>query len=446
MLKTPRTGTTCLIAIAVSAGISLLSCAGSLRAPKSAEETVIDGLGSGREPQVKWALQHIQANKPKILVPALKDLALNSSDPAVRDLALGALKFYNKRDIFPVWTEVLARTGSLVTKSDIIDYLSDMDDKRLLPPLTRELASPYYLVRKKSALLLKKLGDDRMYPSIFTMAESQDPVSRIHALEALHFLHDKRFNSVVMELLKDGNKSVRIYAVSCVQKNEITDALPVLREMASGDAYTDARIAAVNALSLFRDGASVNIFLKNLGHADAGLRGSSVEALNRLNMKYTAVQISSHLLTEGDDEIKWDIMELLIRFRSAGDIGGLKKILSADKNPKLRVRSAYALGIARDDRAIPVLRDALKDDDYRVRAEAASSLGMYDARTVSQLLIDIISSDRSRYVRSSALYALKRLANKKTLLPLFNIYSAEKDPVFSDMLRKVIIEFINKFV
>ena len=121
-------------------------------------------------------------------------------------------------------------------------------------------------------------------------------------------------------------------------------------------------------------------------------------------------------------------------------------VLNAISLHRLRIMAAHALGLLRDDRVPGILKEGLGDRDHRVRGEIASSLGMYNPAIVSEMLIDIIKGDRSRYVRSAALYSLKRLYFRKSLLPLFHIYAEEKDPIFADMLRKVIVDFIGRFV
>jgi len=47
-------------------------------------------------------------------------------------------------------------------------------------------------------------------------------------------------------------------------------------------------------------------------------------------------------------------------------------------------------------------------------------------------------------VRSAALYALKKINDRKSVIPLFDIYSTEKDPVFREQMRSVIRSYLEK--
>ncbi len=413
---------------------------------KNGEEHALSDLAGGSPEKVRRALELINSRKPVPLIPGLVKLFLESEDRPAREAAYTAIKFFNKKEILLSWIDMLEKTNSFALKLDIIDYISDLDDKRMIIPLTKELAAPFYLLRKKSASLLKKIGDDRMYPFILAMAENQSPVTRIYALEALFYLYDKRFNPVLLDFIKDGNKSVRIYTINCIQKNDLAEMIPNVRELALNDSVMDVRVHAIQALANFNDRNSLYIFLGLLSHADVNVRRASIDAIVKLGVKSTAYQLSIQLQNENDEENRFTIIDTLIKFRSPSEVAGLRKILLGDANSRLRIMSAHALGVLRDDRVPGILKECLGDRDLRVRGEIAASLGMYNPGIVSEMLIEIIKGDRSRYVRSAALYSLKRLYFRKSLLPLFSIYSEEKDPIFADMVKKVIIDFISRFV
>ena len=111
----------------------------------------------------------------------------------------------------------------------------------------------------------------------------------------------------------------------------------------------------------------------------------------------------------------------------------------------MRIKAVYTIGIAvEESRSIDVLKDALSDEDYRVRGEACSALGSIKKKGVSEILISQIISDKSRYVRSAALYSIVKINDSENVIKLFDIYSTEEDMVFKEILRNVIRTSIQK--
>ena len=119
-----------------------------------------------------------------------------------------------------------------------------------------------------------------------------------------------------------------------------------------------------------------------------------------------------------------------------------KQKVTTDKNSNIRIRAAYALGEIKDRRAISFLLKALYDKNMKVRTEACNSLGYYKDKTVLMRLLNIVKNDKLRYVRTAALYALKRHRDKSSVLSLFDRYSTEKDPIIKEKLREFIREYI----
>ena len=81
----------------------------------------------------------------------------------------------------------------------------------------------------------------------------------------------------------------------------------------------------------------------------------------------------------------------------------------------------------------------------RVVAEVCNALGSYDSQDVIEKLISVVNSSQSHYTRTSALYSLKRIKAKSSLLPLFEQYTLEQDPVMKFKLKDIIQYLIRQF-
>ncbi len=358
---------------------------------------------------------------------------------------LKALKILRKSKVGKncgFFKDILLSVNSMTVQQMIIEIISEIHDKQVLPIILPYLESPFYAVREAVIMALKKNGDDRMYPHIIKLAKSDDAINRIYALEALYHLYDNRFYEIVVQLLKDQNKSVRYFALECVKHNEIIATLPYIRAMAINDDNDEVKVEAILVLASLHDKGAYYIFVRSLGGYSDGVREAAVDALIQFPSRDSALYLSRQLVTEDETYIKRKIVKALITFRTSGDIRGLQKILENDDNPSLRIYAAYAFGIIKDERAITLLIKAMSDDDYRVRAEAGNALGNFKGKIVVIALLEKYEKESSTYVKTAILYSLKKICDKGSLQRLFSLYCNENDVIHKMILQQTIHHII----
>jgi HEAT repeat protein len=301
-------------------------------------------------------------------------------------------------------------------------------------PLVDELASPDAGVRNHAVIALKAVGDDRMFPLAISMARDANPIFRVYALEAFSYLYDQRFQNMPVDMLHDSNPAVRYYALRCVEMNRITASMSTVRTMASSDGSYRVREKAIGILTAYRDGSSLYIFIKAISDREPSVRLAAANGLYWLNSRSSAQAVSNQLITETDEQIKELLLGTLIRLGSAGTMRGIEKSLLEDANPLIRALAACALGESRERRAVDSLVPALADKDMRVRAEACNALGFYREKKSMDELVRISVSTDDRYVRSAALYALKRIADRAAVKAVQDHGAMEKDPVIKSII------------
>jgi len=96
-----------------------------------------------------------------------------------------------------------------------------------------------------------------------------------------------------------------------------------------------------------------------------------------------------------------------------------------DKDTKVRMNAASALGEIGDKSAIPLLKEALKDKDTVVRMSAASALEMIGDKSAIPLLKEALK-DKSESVKIYAAMALYRIGDKSAI-PLLKESLKDKD-------------------
>ncbi len=424
----------------------ILTTAAAVAAGPKKENEIRKALIDGNNREFMRAVELIKREKPDDYLPVITEMIIKGKNIQRRDLLLGALKKYNTIKTAEYWLEILEKTGSLEIKLDIIKILKGLDNRRVTASLIRHLTSPFSTIRKEAASVLRKSRDDRIYLTILQLTENSNPLYRLYAVDALMQLYDKRLYPALLELLKDKNKSVRIYTLNCILTNRLTESLPFVRKTASTDNNREVKIEAIRTIKGLNDRNSQFLLNQLITHNDRRIRKEAIIAIRELNLRSSSVHLSIRLRKEDRDENIEEIIKTLIRFRNAGNFTGLKNSALSHKNFRIRAMAVYALGIINNQRGVAVLSEAMKDPDYRVRAEACHSLGMFRSRDALAPLLWILHGEKSRYVKTAALYAIKKLNDRKAVLPLFKIFTHEKDPVFRDILKDTLSWYIDKYI
>ncbi len=371
---------------------------------------------------------------------------LDETDDAAKQELIKKLRSYPPREVSARWVKELDGAVRESTIVRVIDAMSEFNDRSFVLPLAEHLVSSHYAVRKSAARALKRVGDDRLFPVILKMVNSPVPVHRIYFIEAMNYLFDQRFYPSLTGLLRDENKSIRIYVLNCLKENRITESLALVRGAAMGDKNDEVRIAAIEAIGAMRDGNGLNVLHVTMNDRNRDVRSESVKAISLIGSAASVNPLSLRLLAEEDNEIKDLMIETLSSMRRVGDIRGLEKILLNDSNLGLRIKSAYVLGFSGSQQAFSALHHALKDSDFRVRAEACNSIGNFRNRQALACLFEVLERNEEVYVKSAALYAVRRINDKTSLMGLFDLYTREKDPIFRELLQEAIRDYIRRFI
>lgn len=374
----------------------------------------------------------------------LKELIIKGKENDQKIQALRVLKKSKMRNNVDFFKDILYSVHSITVQQMVIEILSDMRDKKVLPVIIEFLPSPFFSVRESVILALKKNGDDRMYPYIIRLAKSEEVIERIYALEALYHLYDNRFYEIIVRLLQDANKSVRYFALDCVVHNEIITALPYVRTIASGDDNEEVRVKAITVLSALHDKAAYYIFVRSLSDYSDLVRDAAVDALSTFLSKESTLYLSRQLVTEKEVYIKRKIIKALIAAKNAGDIRGLQHLVHNEENNSLRIYAVYALGAIRDERTIPLIIESLGDEDFRVRAEAAAALSQFKGKNAVIPLLEYYSKENELYVKTAIIFSLKKIGDAGSLQKLFVFYTQEQDLVLKMILSSTIQHIITR--
>jgi HEAT repeat protein len=401
-------------------------------------EDIIESLWSDDQVEVAHALQIISKSQPYPVAEILKKRFITETNQYIKKRAFHGLQAFDNDAILSVWLDLLHATASPAWKKHIIEELVESNSKKIVMPLVRELDSQYFEVRKAAIEALRKIGDDRVYPKIFRMAGRNNPVYRIYALEALYELYDFRMYPVILQLLKDSNKAVRIAALQCVQKNNLEKTTFLVRKIALHDLNWEVQKQAVAVLNRFHDRGCKYVLTSLISHEYKEVRLQAAKAFLNLKFYGIASYISRQLYREEDVTMQHFLLDILIYLKKSGGFKGLKRVIRQSDSPAIRIKAVYVLGLIRGSTARYLLIEALRDKDFRVRAEICNSLGYVRGNAAAQALLQIIKTEKKRYVRSAALFALERIGGRYILRSLKKVHAHEQDPVFKQLLYSLL--------
>lgn len=371
--------------------------------------------------------------------------AVSAWTKSSREASFNNLKIIDLSFSLPGWKIILEKSNDPEFKLEAINRISQSKDKRDLNSIINQLDSRFSEVRTAAIAVLKRIGDDRVYPKILMMSQNDNPVFRVYAAEALTSMYDKRFLPIVAEMIKDKNKSIRLMIIRLIAKNKISEQFNNLKTIALQDDDYEVIIESMNALSSFGDSSSSYIYIKLLSHSDYNVRKTAAEKIARYRFSSAASALNEQLERETDDYLKDFYVTLLVSFRSSF-IRGIELTALKDSSARLRLKAVASLGILRSDRSASVLIQALSDEDYRVRSEACNSLAVLNARSSCQKMTAMVKTEQNIFVRTAALYALEKIRDKSTIIPLYDILAEEKDEIFRVLLNSTLRNMVEKTI
>lgn len=126
-----------------------------------------------------------------------------------------------------------------------------------------------------------------------------------------------------------------------------------------------------------------------------------------------------NVLSSKDENLRRAAAGALKEIKNRRSIPPLLKVLRKDPSPEVRAEAAYALAfLTKFNFDILPLIEALADDHYLVRQNAAFALGKSRRRKAVRPLIDALLRDENYNTREMAAWALGEIHDKRAIAPL----------------------------
>ncbi|MBN2303055.1 MAG: HEAT repeat domain-containing protein [Anaerolineae bacterium] len=186
----------------------------------------------------------------------------------------------------------------------------------------------------------------------------------------------------------------------------------------------EARSEAAQRLGKIGDKKSVQPLIKLLRDEEWQVRDAAAVALGKMKAASAVIGLLETIRFRrpgpfGAPRSNTDVVTNAIRAIGAASVPVLLDALS-DEDPRIRLYVTDVLGEIGEADAIPALAAALRDPEWRVRFRAADALGKMGDREAVPDLIDMLK-DSNKDVRISVAWALGKIGNKSAVPGLIDL-------------------------
>ena len=292
---------------------------------------------------------------------------LADDDAAVRRIALLDIADLEDIELVPALVSALRNDPAPEVRLEAARVLASWEQEETVEALCSALLDTDEAVRAAAAQSLTELKDPASGAVLSGWVEHPEPFVRAAALRGLRELRFGAAFDPALHALADVSSAVRLEAVGVLGWLKDSSALTPLAALATHDADTDVRRAAVGALGFApaTDAVVTAALLDALRDTAWQVREEAATTLGKLRASTARDPLIAAL---GDDY--WQVRLRAVRaLGQTGDVSAAPAVaaLLTHTVSNLRKEAALALGELRDPQTLPALREALQDRDPDVR-------------------------------------------------------------------------------
>jgi HEAT repeat protein len=317
------------------------------------------------------ALKEIDSEE---VIPYFEDGLSDGSGP-VRVLAVEGLGRFEAGRRSPKLRTALEDQAGLV-KARVVKVLGRSSDPTVIPLVEAASKDELNTVRIAAYGALLRLGRKEAWEPLRQVAEAVNPEDRAEAIRVIAELKDPRGVSLMSDLLTYKQPSVRGAAARGLghlgrkearEKIEslLRDPVPAVRESAA------AGLADLGAVE------SVPVLSQTLKDGTFTVRAAAVAALLQLGQPFGIVAPTAQALAQQNDTgARASAAYALGKATKANTAGAISLLgnLAVDPLPGPKIVAIRSLGHIGDRSLLPLMREALHDQNEAVRATAAGAL------------------------------------------------------------------------
>lgn len=338
---------------------SLLKMAEARKIPLPFRRAVIEAMGEAKETQYE-----------DILITLLdKDLPYLLKKSTI--YALGRLR---SQKALPELLKLLHHSNPHL-RTRAVEAIGNIGLPEGIAGIKDALQDDNRWVRRMAALTLGKLGERRVIPALRECLETtQDKELKKNILISLGQLEDETSGPLILKLVKSKDIALKRRAIWALGKLKYKPAIPVLlgifRQEPPAVKYEIG--VALREFGSQIESQFIPQIIQNSYAESPAVRRTFVDILGNLNYKGVDARLGE-CLEEKSEFVRWKAVIALARKKKQVAIKPLINKLK-DRSVVVRLAACYGLGELGSSEALISLRLALKDEDEKVRQEAARAI------------------------------------------------------------------------
>lgn len=401
-------------------------------------------------------------NMPEILWHKTLQLSLEEPRWALRDYLMK--RFYLR---YPYYgkSQTLARDFNKVLENEYNQFVhqpiagkADIDRiliilsnvkkwkiRELFYQTSALLGYPLSEVRQAANEAMAAIWDDRIYPILLKLTQSENPMERIYAVDSLYYLKDDRMLSILLQMLNDPNKSVRYYVIRSLDSLNAQEAIPFYIKLLRTDPNANVRVASADVLGKVRPLYAFNSLLESIPDPSPLVRRAVIKSLVLYNNVAAAYPISRQLALETRKDLKIIEIQALVSLNNSGSMLGLNYVLKNESDTEVLLWAIYATGKLGDYNGYDSLLEKLSDKNASIREEAAAALGTFKIKKTTVSLLGTLDDKKEKLpIKEAALNSLKNIDENSTIPALYKMSLSYQNFLMRAQIKAVVQDMIDR--
>jgi HEAT repeat protein len=257
-----------------------------------------------------------------------------------------------------------------------------------------------------------------------------DLESKRLALSALRRTGDKTAIRCYLDAVAHGDESLRAQGLGGLGESRVPDVIPFLRKFLKAEKDPLISITLAHALASVGDADGyAHLNAKLAADQQEQVRDSVVGLLGALNDDGKVVPLlRKALIADPSITVRTTAAASLAHFRDASGLALLRQALD-DVDYRVRLGVAIAFSRMHYETAKPLVIKGLQSEDPLVRTHALKVVGENEDRSLVDTVVEVVSRERDRYVKSQALWTLGKVGDGKTIPLMMDLLTEEREEV-----------------
>jgi HEAT repeat protein len=308
------------------------------------------------------------------------------------------------------------------------------------------LVHPQAKLRSEANKVVAVKKDERVYPLIGQLLAGENAIDKIYAMETLLALKDERAVPLLLLQISNPNKNVRYFTLKTLEAINSEKSQHGVIHAAEADSDEEVRLKATEILRYLKTGPVFSALQKLIGDKNLAMRALALEsALFQKNKSY-ANAISEQLARETEHAQKHALLRALLTLGSGGGMNGVLTLLKRETDQDLLLWSAYACNRFNESKCADALVGVIANPQTEaIMVESLSALGTFKQKKHLTALFSVLQNEKnSELVRAAALVSIREYDTEAAILPLFELYTHEKDQPIRVQVRNLLTDLMRR--